>query len=88
VNTFRRHAGRLRDELPLEYPEALVVLVDALREYLRSHDAIERDLLQDGSITLEDVARLKPHIDRCREVLRELERSEIDPSLWGMRRRK
>jgi hypothetical protein len=73
-------------EMPLEYPHVYVMLVDALREYIRTDEAIERDLLNDGSITMEDVAKHKPHMDACRALLRDLEAYEIDPSLhYGVR---
>jgi len=86
MNIFRRYAASLRDELPLDYSETVVALVDALREYIRTDEAITRDLLQENAITPEDVARVKPHMDRCRELLRELEEVEINPSLWGMKK--
>jgi hypothetical protein len=73
-------------DLPLAYPEVYIKLLDALREYIRTEEAIERDLLSDGSITVEDVAKHKPHMDACRDLLRKLESHEIDPSLRGIRK--
>ena len=83
---FGDFASRYLAELPLEYPHACVMLIDALREYIRTDEAIERDLLNDGSITMADVAKHSPHMDACRALLRDLEAHEVDPSLhYGVR---
>ena len=72
---------RWLSEQPLEWPEAYLKLIDALREYIRSDEAVARDLLNDGHITRkiydEGMADLQP----MRKMLADLEKHEINPSL-------
>ena len=78
---------RTLSEMPLNYPEAHMKLIDALRDYIRTDETIGRDLLNEGSITLKQFdagsAALKP----MREMLAELEKHEIDPTL-GLKERR
>lgn len=78
---LRRH---IRD-LPPSYPEAVVMLVDALREYLRSEDELTKDLQLEGAITRAQAdtwwkGDRKPFAD----MLAELEQRSFDPSLHGL----
>jgi len=71
-------------EMPKEYPEALINLIDALHDYIQSVKSNGADLLQDGEITREEydegIANMKPYFD----VLKELEEQDIDPWLRGL----
>jgi hypothetical protein len=79
---------RWYDDLPLDYPEAVVKLVDALREYLRVDVAIAKGLLREGEITQEEfdlgMASNEPFV----AALKWLENFEIDPTLDGRLRRR
>ena len=71
-------------DMPKEYPEALIDLIDALHAYIRSVQTNGTDLLQDGEITREEydegIANMKPYFD----ILKELEEQDIDPWLRGL----
>jgi len=70
------------------YPEAVVVLVDALRNYLRAEDDLRQDLLSEGLIAPERFVSSQQDtlIKTCMWLLRRLEKWEVDPSLNGVRR--
>ena len=44
---------RVLDDLPPDYPEALMKLIDALRDFIRSEEELGRDLLREEQITRE-----------------------------------
>lgn len=79
---------RLLSERPLDWPEAHLRLIDALREYIRSDEAIGRDLLREGSITREQFDNGTILTDPMRLMLVKLERFEMDPTLHGLERLK
>jgi hypothetical protein len=56
-------------------PECVVTLVDALGTYIR----VVEDEFEETTPTL------AAHIAKCTELLNELKRWEIDPTLFGMR---
>ena len=72
------------DDMPKEYPEALIDLIDALHEYIRSVKSSGEDLMFDLTITREEydegIANMKPYFD----ILKELEEQDIDPWLRGL----
>jgi len=71
-------------DMPKEYPEALINLIDALHDYIQSVKGNGLDLLEGGEITRaeyeEGLANMKPYFD----VLKELEDQDIDPWLRGL----
>jgi hypothetical protein len=76
-----RNMARLADELPLDYPQAHMKLIDALRDYIRTDESIGRDLLNEGSITPAQFEAGSASLRPMREMLADLEKHEIDPSL-------
>jgi hypothetical protein len=79
-----QHMKRWLFEQPPEYPEAVVKLIDAIRDYLRSNQQIGNDLFQEGSIT-------KLQFDEGMEAdaplvawLKQHEEWNVDPSLHGL----
>ena len=57
------------------WPHAAVMLVDALRSYIRISEQTRRDLLSLGGTTTID----EPHLNRCRALLKEIEEKQVDP---------
>jgi hypothetical protein len=57
------------------WPHAVVMLVDALRSYIRISEDTRRDLLSLGAPTGID----EPHLNRCRALLEEMEEKQVDP---------
>ena len=80
--------SRWLSEQPLDWPTAHIRLIDALREYIRSDEAIGRDLLNEGQITRAEYDDGKASTDPMREMLAELEQHEIDPTLDGVIKRR
>jgi hypothetical protein len=58
------------------WPHAIVMLVDALRSYIRISEQTRKDLLSLGGTTTEID---EPHLNRCRALLREIEEKQVDP---------
>ena len=80
---FGRHLDRHLDNMPLHYPEALVKLIDAMRDYLRSNEMLGRELLHEEAITREQFERGMKEDAPLREWLKAHEEHELDPSLHG-----
>ncbi len=57
------------------WPHATVMLVDALRSYIRTSEQTRRDLLELTGHTDID----EPHLNRCRALLKEIEAKQVDP---------
>jgi hypothetical protein len=58
------------------WPHATVMLVDALRSYIRISEQTRRDLLSLGVTT---TSIDEPHLNRCRALLKEIEEKQVDP---------
>jgi hypothetical protein len=58
------------------WPHAIVMLVDALRSYIRISEKTREDLLSLGVSTAEID---EPHLNRCRALLKEIEEKQVDP---------
>jgi hypothetical protein len=56
------------------WPHATVILVDALRSYIRISEQTRRDLLELGANTDID----EPHLNRCLALVREIVEKEVD----------
>jgi hypothetical protein len=80
---FGRHLDRHLDNMPLHYPEALVKLIDAMRDYLRSNEMLGRELLHEEAITREQFEQGMREDAPLREWLKAHEEHELDPSLHG-----
>ena len=65
----------------------VVALIDALRDFIRCHDQDRDDLLADYSITREQAYAAWAPLDLAKSLLAEFENNEVDPSLYGLRRR-
>jgi len=81
------YANRLLDEMPRAYPEVHVRLIDALREYIRSCETDGEDMLRDGSITKERYRAGMEALLKYRQILGELEKFNVDPTLHGALKR-
>lgn len=81
---FSRSLERHLDGEPPIYPEALVKLIDAMREYIRSDITLAAELLHEDAITREQydngIAELAPLIT----WLKKYEDSETCPNLFGL----
>lgn len=71
-------------EDPLHWPEALTNLVDALRDFIDSDQAMGNSFLADGTITRGDYDRGMEKLKALRELLAELEEHAPDASLNGL----
>jgi hypothetical protein len=58
------------------WPHATVMLVDALRSYIRISEQTRKDLLSLG-VTADGID--EPHVNRCRALLKEIEEKQVDP---------
>lgn len=67
------------------YPHAHVALIDALRDYIFAVTCVVEDMVTEGIISPE-AARSDPHMDRCKNLLAEIENNDFDLSLCGMRK--
>lgn len=67
-----------------EWPEALIALIDALRNYLRSNDEIAEAFLREGEITREQFDKWQAERVAYVEMLQRLEVEKIDPTLEGL----
>jgi len=57
------------------WPHATVMLVDALRSYIRISEQTRKDLLElTGHTDLDE-----GHLKRCRALLKEIEEMQVDP---------
>jgi hypothetical protein len=77
--------ARWLDEQP-DYQAAHVVLIDALREYIRANISIRDELIHEGGLTEEQVRKGDEHIAQCRALLEGMVDFEFDPSLCGLRK--
>ena len=68
-----------------EFPQVLIALIDALRDYLFVCERDNAGLLREEAITLEDVERDAPRLARCRALPAELARHQpAVPDRTGM----
>ena len=74
---------RVLDDLPPDYPEALMKLIDALRDFIRSEEELGRDLLREEQITRETYDAAQKRMEPYRIMLKDLEDREFDPTLNG-----
>jgi len=81
---FARQMARERENLPVDYPEALIRLIDAMRDYLRTNEMLGRELLFEEAITREQFEKGMKEDEPLREWLKEHEGHGIDPSLHGL----
>jgi hypothetical protein len=58
------------------WPHATVMLVDALRSYIRISEQTRRVLLNLGVTPTTDID--EPHLNRCRGLLKEIEEKQVD----------
>jgi hypothetical protein len=58
------------------WPHATVMLVDALRSYIRISEQTRRVLLSLGVTPTTDID--EPHLNRCRVLLKEIEEKQVD----------
>jgi hypothetical protein len=66
------------------YPEATVILIDALRDYIRMDNDAEADAQIEGwTCTAEERRKWAMHMQLIRLLLKELEEREVDPWLNG-----
>lgn len=77
---------RVLDAMPHDPREATINLIDALREYVRSQDALGHELLEQQSITVEELNKWRFGNNRARYVslLAELQAYEMDDTLNGL----
>ena len=83
LEEFCRRVERERDSAPLDYPEALIRLIDAIRDYLRSDKMIADELLFDDAITREQYDKGMAQNEPLVTWLKAHEEHGIDPSLHG-----
>jgi hypothetical protein len=57
-------------------PHATVMLVDALRSYVRISEQTRRD---QSSLGVSTMGIDEPHLNRCRALLKEIEEKQVDP---------
>ena len=76
---------RWLSELPPDWPEAWIALIDALRGYIAADQDVAEDFLREGSITREEYDKSQRHLEPLRALLNDLERHEICPHLHGIR---
>lgn len=69
------------NDLPLHWPEAHIRLIDALRDYIRSDEAVAKDLLDEGQITRAEYDEGMAATNPMRAMLAELETHEMDPTI-------
>ena len=82
------NAARWASEMPDDWPVALIKLIDALKNYIRSDEAIAKDLLQEeGGITREEYDRGMAELEPMRALLAKLEAHGISPDLHGLIKR-
>jgi hypothetical protein len=74
---------RFVDSMPPDHNEAHLALIDALRDYIRAEVALARDLLEEKQITFDEVLAGNASLQPMRDMLRELEAYEMDPTLHG-----
>ena len=68
-----------------EFPQVLIALIYALRDYLFVCEQDNAGLLREEAITLEDVERDAPRLARCRALPAELARHQpAVPDRTGM----
>lgn len=80
----RHNALRWLDEMPRDYTEAFVALVDALRDYIRSNESVLHDIVIDETITRDEYERALKRLEPYRAMLEEMEMHGIDPTLNGL----
>jgi len=72
---------RWQSEQPLDWPEAVINLIDAIRDYLRTEEVVGRDLLREGGITQAQYAEVMAKNAPLIAWLREHEAHGLIPSL-------
>jgi len=72
------------DELGPGLPEAVVTLIDALRNYIKAEKQVGEDLLMEGSITRAQFDELPKYLEPFVTMLRALEEHGVDPTLQGL----
>lgn len=68
----------------IEDDECLVKLIDALSDFIRINESARAKFVAYAAITPEDLEAGDAFMDRCRNLLSELEDFEMDPSLSGL----
>jgi hypothetical protein len=81
---FGRNIARHLADHPAEYPSAVVKLIDAMREYLRSDETLAAELLHEEAITREDYDRGMAENAPLHDWLKKFEAWDLDPSLHGI----
>jgi hypothetical protein len=79
-----REVGRWRDQHGPDYPEAMIKLIDAMRDFIRADETIGRELLQEGVITRDQFARGMAENAPLVAWLKKYEQHGIDPTLYGI----
>jgi hypothetical protein len=81
---------RMLADKPLEYSESVTLLVDALREYMRTDEEANANWETDKYTTpreqwptLEQTRKWQAHMQLVRLLLKELEAKDVDPWLRG-----
>jgi len=81
----RRHVfASAYDRGAPEVPDALVALIDALRDYLEAEQEIREELSLQGSLTAADCERHNAALQPFRLILADLEQWQLDPTLKGL----
>jgi hypothetical protein len=65
------------EENKFNWPHATVMVVNALRSYIRISEQTRRVLLSLGVTPTTDID--EPHLNRCRALLKEIEEKQVDP---------
>jgi hypothetical protein len=68
----------------IDYPEAHIALIDALRDYIMVNDALGQELLQESAISRDQYEDGLRALQPMRQMLSGLEQHGIDPSLHGL----
>jgi hypothetical protein len=77
--------SRLLNDYPPDWPEAVVTLIDALREYIRCNKDIDDDARLEGwDISPDQWRRQHLHMQAVTSLLKELETYEMDDTLCGV----
>lgn len=78
---------RMLDKGPPPYPDCVVMLVDALRDFIRADEMERRDLFLQGSITAAEAKDGGDVLGHATKLLAEIERWDVDGNLQGLIRR-
>jgi hypothetical protein len=84
LGEYVRRIEREQDGAPMFYPDALIRLIDAVRDYLRADKALGDELLREGAITLDQYNEGLATNEPLKRWLKEHEEHGVDPSLNGI----